>query len=167
MNGVVLNMCWEDDDEVVKALIMSSIPDKLFNWIKSRVNVQAWWDSLKSICKDRSHSISIDLQQKLQSMCCGEDDDVHAYFIKLTNFYEQLATMGQSVLDQQYADILIVSLPPYYNMCLCAITTNADETGNSINPTHVVKFICDDYDKCMISKKANKKSKDQAFATQS
>ena len=41
VNGVALNMRWEDDDEAVKALIMSSIPDELFNRIKSGVNAQA------------------------------------------------------------------------------------------------------------------------------
>src|SRR6266851_5898650 len=166
VNGVAPNMRWEDDNEVVKALIMSSIPDELFNWIKSGVTAMAWWDSLKDICEDRSQSLSIDLRQKLQNARCGDDDDVCAHFAKLTNFHEQLAAMGQSVPDQQYADILIMSLPPFYNMCICAITTNADKTGRPINPARIVKFICDDYDKRMISKEADKKSEDQAFAAQ-
>ena len=71
INGIAPAMQWEDDDEAVKALIMSLILDELFNWIKSRVNAQAWWDSLKNICKDRSQSMSIDLRGKLQSACCG------------------------------------------------------------------------------------------------
>ena len=66
----------------------------------------------------------------------------------------------------QYADILIASFPPCYEMRLCTITTNADETSNPINPARVVKFICDNYDKRMIGKEADKKSEDQAFAAQ-
>ncbi len=65
--------------------------------------------------------------QKLQNTRCGDDDDVRTHFVKLANFREQLAAMGQSIPDQQYADILITSLPPCYNMHVCAITTNADE----------------------------------------
>ena len=94
VNGVAPNMRWEDDNEAVKALIMSSIPDKLFNQIKSRVNVQAWWNSLKNICEDRSQSMSIDLRGKLQSTRCREDNDVRAHFAKLTNYCEQLVAMG-------------------------------------------------------------------------
>ena len=75
--------------------------------------------------------------------------------------------MGQSISDQQFADILIASLPSCYEMWLCTITTNANEIGNPINPTHIVKFICNDYDKHMIGKEVDKKSKDQAFAAQS
>jgi hypothetical protein len=86
--------------------------------------------------------------------------------MKLTNFCEQLAAMGQSVPDQQYTDILIASLPPFYDMHICAITTNADKTGRPINPARIVKFICDDYDKWIIGKEADKKSEDQAFAAQ-
>ncbi len=41
VNGVTPTMHWEDNDEAVKALIMSSIPDELFNQIKSGVNAQA------------------------------------------------------------------------------------------------------------------------------
>src|SRR5216683_6975917 len=110
--------------------------------------------------------MSIDLRGKLQSTCCGEDDNVCAHFAKLTNYCKQLVVMGQSIPDQQYADILIVSLPPCYDMCLCMITTNADETGNPINPTRVIKFICNNYDKHIIGKEADKKSEDQAFAAQ-
>jgi hypothetical protein len=76
VNGITPNMRWEDDNEAVKALIMSSIPDELFNRIKSGVTAQAWWDSLKDICEDRSRSLSIDLRQKLQNTCCGDDDDI-------------------------------------------------------------------------------------------
>ncbi len=159
-------MRWEDNDEAVKALIMSSIPDELFNRIKSGVNAQAWWNSLKNVCEDWSQSMSIDLRGKLQSTHCGEDNNVRSHFAKLTNYRKQLVVMGQSIPDQQYADILIVSLPPCYNMHLCAITTNADETGNPINPTRVIKFICNNYDKHMIGKEADKKSEDQAFAAQ-
>jgi len=166
VNGIAPNMRWEDDDEAVKALVMSSIPDELFNRIKSGATAQAWWDSLKDICEDRSRSLSIDLRQKLQNTRCGDDDDVRAHFAKLANFREQLAAMGQSVPDQQYADILIASLPPFYDMRICAITTNADETGRPINPARIVKFICDDYDKRIIGKEADKKSEDQAFAAQ-
>ena len=99
VNGVAPIMRWEDDNKAVKALIMSSIPDELFNRIKSGVNAQAWWDSLKNICEDRSRSMSIDLRGKLQSTRCGEDDDVRAHFAKLTNYHEQLAAMGQSIPD--------------------------------------------------------------------
>ena len=51
-------------------------------------------------------------------------------------------------------------------MRICAITTNANETGKGIDPARVIKHISDDYDKRMLSKNVDKKSEDQAFAAQ-
>ena len=54
VNGVKPVMRWEDDDETVKHLIMSSVPDEIFNRIKGGANAKAWWASLKGICEGRS-----------------------------------------------------------------------------------------------------------------
>jgi hypothetical protein len=63
VNGVAPNMRWEDDDEAVKGLIMTSIPDEIFNRIKTGASAQVWWDSPKDICEGRSRSLLIDLGQ--------------------------------------------------------------------------------------------------------
>jgi len=166
VNNVKPSMRWEDDDETVKHLITSSVPDEIFNRIKGSTNARTWWASLKDICEGRSQSLLIDLGRELQNARCGEDDDVRAHFAKLANFREQLAAMGETVSDQQYSNTLLASLPPCYEMRICAITTNADETGKGIDPARVIKHISDDYDKRMLSKNIDEKSDDQAFAAQ-
>ena len=160
INGIKPDMRWEDDDEAVKHLIMNSIPDDIFNRIKGGQNANEWWNSLKKICEGRSRSLLIDLGRKLQNTRCGEDDDVRAHFAKLANLREQLAAMGETIADQQYANTLLASLPSCYDMRICAITTNADETGKDLDPARIVKHICDDYDKHMLGKN---KTDDQAF----
>ena len=163
VNNVKPAMRWEDDDEAVKHLIMNSTPDDIFNRIKGGANAKAWWDSLKNICEGRSRSLLIDLGRKLQNTHCGEEDDVRAHFAKLANTREQLAAMGETVADQQYANILLASLPSCYEMRVCAITTNADETGKDIDPARIIKHISDDYDKRMLGKSNGKTAEDQAF----
>jgi len=127
INGIAPRMWWEDDDQAVKHIIMNSVPDEVFNHIKGGASTKAWWDSLKTICEGRSRSLLINLGWKLQNTYCGDDDDIRTHFAKLTNIREQLVAMGQSVVDQQYANILLASLPPCYEMCICTITMNADE----------------------------------------
>jgi hypothetical protein len=129
---------------------MHSIPDDFFNRIKDRQNAREWWDSLKKICEGRSRTLLINLGQKLQNICCGEDDDICAHFAKLANLREQLAAMGEIIADRQYANILLASLPLCYDMRVCAITTNADDSGKDIDPANIIKHISDDYDKCML-----------------
>ena len=160
INGIKPAMRWEDDDKVVKHLIMHSIPDDIFNRIKGGTDAREWWESLKKICEGRSRSLLIDLGRKLQNTHCGEDDDVRAHFAKLANLHKQLAAMGETVADNQYANILLASLPSCYDMRVCAITTNADDTGKDIDPAKIVKHISDDYDKRMLGKN---KPDDQAF----
>jgi Zinc knuckle len=83
--------------------------------------------------------------------------------VKLANIHEQLAATREIVMDLQYANILLASLPACYEMRICALTTNADESGKDIDPSRVIKHISDDYDKCMLSTSNGKQAKDQAF----
>ena len=119
---------------MVKHLIISSVSDKILNRIKGSTNAKAWWASLKGICEGRLWSLLIDLGKKLQNTHCGVDNNIQVHFTKLANFREQLTAMGESIVDQQYANILLASLPSCYDMRICIITTNADETGKDINP---------------------------------
>ena len=93
---------------------------------------------------------------------CGDDNDIHAHFAKLANICEQLVAMGQSIVDQQYANILLALLPPCYKMCICAITMNANEAAHDIDPTRIVKLISDDYDKRMLTRSKDH-DENQAF----
>ena len=54
VNNIKPDMQWKDDDEAVKHLIMNTVPDDIFNRIKSSSNAKLWWDSLKAICEGRS-----------------------------------------------------------------------------------------------------------------
>jgi hypothetical protein len=143
---------------------MNTILDEMFNRIKNSVNAKTWWDKLKKICESRSRDLRIDLSCKLQNTSCAEDEDVRAHFAKLANYQEQLASMGETISDDQYANTLLASLPACYDMRITAITTNADETGNPIKPEKVVKLITDDYDKRSLHKIGDNKVEDLAFA---
>jgi hypothetical protein len=57
--------------------------------------------------------------------------------MKLANICKQLTAMGQSIADQQYANILLALLPPCYKMRICVITTNTNEAAHDIDPTWV------------------------------
>ena len=166
INGLKAPMRWEDDDEAVKSILMSSIPEEFFNRIKGGANAKAWWDELKLTCEGKSRSLMINLGRRMSNTFCGEDDDVRAHFAKLANMREQLAAMGESISDQHYANILLASLPKCYEMRVTAITTNADDTGRGIEPQKVVRLITDDYDRTTMAKEA-KKTEDQAFAASS
>jgi len=47
-------------------------------------------------------------------------------------------------------------------MCICTITTNADEAAHDINPTRIIKLISDNYDKWMLTRSKDH-DENQAF----
>ena len=163
VNNVKPTIWWEDDDEAVKHLIMNSISDDIFNHVKGGENAKEWWDSLKNICSGQSWSLRINLGWKLQNTHCREEDNVRAHFVKLANIHEQLTATGEIVMDSQYTNILLASLPVCYEMQICALTTNTDESGKDIDPLRAIKHISDDYDKRMLSASNGKQAEDQAF----
>jgi hypothetical protein len=101
---------------------MNSIPDKMFNRIKTSSNAKEWWDELKKIYKGRSRDLCIDLSHKLQNTPCTEDNNVRAHFVKLASYHEQLVAMGETISDNQYANTFLTSLPTYYGMHITVIT---------------------------------------------
>ena len=81
--------CWKNDDGAVRQLIVTSVPDSIFNRIKEGTDVKTIWDTLKKIFEGRTRSLLIDLGRKLQNTKCGEDDDVCAHFELLADFRKQ------------------------------------------------------------------------------
>ena len=51
----------------------------------------------------------------------SEDDNIYEHFDKLANLWEQLAAMGKSIPDIEYASILMGLLPKTYTV-MCEIS---------------------------------------------
>lgn len=70
--------------------------------------------------------ILIDLGRRLQTTRCGEEDNVCEHFERLAEMCEQLAAMGKSVSDNEFASILMGSLPSSYAPTLSGIAAAAE-----------------------------------------
>src|SRR5487761_1616980 len=105
-----------------------------------------------------------DLGKKLQSAKCEEEDDVRSHFTKLSDLREQLSAMGKDIDDQEYASILLGSLPPSYEPTTSAINAAADMTGTDITPDQVTRLVTDEYNRRIIKKGKGKTAPDEAFA---
>ena len=100
---------WNLDQRVVKQLIATSIPDTVFNEIKGTPTSTAKdvWDALKRLYEGRTTLILVDLGRRLQTTRCAEEDSVRAHFELLADLRKQLAAMGHSVADAEFASILM------------------------------------------------------------
>jgi hypothetical protein len=164
INNRTPQMRWEADEATTMHVIAASIPNSVFTNIKDKTTGKDVWDALKALYEGRTQMVLVKLSQQLQTTRCSEDDSVREHFDKLTNLREQLAAMGKSIPDNEYASILMGSLPESYTAILGSISAAAELSGAAVSSAIVVKIATDEYDRRTLG---TEKSKDEAFAARS
>ena len=123
------------------------------------VNAKDVWDKLKKLYEGRTMLVTIDLNRRLQTTCCGEEESMHEHLEKLADMCEQRAAMGKSIADDKFASILMGSLPVSYAAILSGISAAAEICAMTPTTALVIKLATDEYDQRTLG---NDKS-DQAF----
>src|ERR1700761_4803943 len=103
VGGVMAPTQWVASKRTLKHTIAALVPDSVFNKIKSSTRAKDAWDALKALFEGRSQMIAVDLHRKIQSLKCGEDENVCTHLNNVANLHEQLATMGTTIPDSKYA----------------------------------------------------------------
>jgi hypothetical protein len=146
INRATAPMQWAHGKATVKQAIAASVPDSIFNRIKSSTCAKDVWDALKALFEGCMQMIIVDLCRQIQTMKCGEDDNMCTHFNMVTNLCEQLAAMGKTIADNEYVSILLGSLPAAYNTATSAMATTASLTNTTLTPDNVIRLITDEYD---------------------
>ena len=141
------NRRWQLNDCQVKQMIAQSVPNEVFSNIKMHMHAKDVWDTLKTIFEGRLSLISVNLGQRLQSTHCAEDESVRNHFVKLTDMREQLASMGETIIESKYASILMGSLPKSYSQTISSIATTSKITGTAATPQVIISLVTNKYDK--------------------
>lgn len=160
VGGVKPEVHWKADEAIVWQMIVTFVPNSVFNHIKAGADVKAVWELLKKVFEGHTRNLLIDLGKKLQNTKCGEDEDE-----LLANFHEQLASMGETISDEQYTNILMSSLPSSYDANISMITANANMSSTPIASNTVICILTNEWDKCALKKTKPKLTQDKAFAT--
>ena len=166
IGGVTPQNRWAAEERTIKELIGESIPDSVFSKIKSKPNVREIWTTLRALYEARTTMIVVDMTKRLQSTKCNEDDDVRAHFTKLDTMRDQLATMGKTFTEEEFASIMLGSIPASYASTISGMNAAFECTGQPAAPDRVAKIITDEYDRRMISQGKLATGPDEAFASQ-
>ncbi len=164
INHQTPQMRWESEEAITMQIIAVSIPNSVFTTVKTHTTAKDMWDALKALYEGRTTMILVKLSQQLQSTRCGDEENVREHFDKLANLREQLAAMGKSVPDSEYASILMGSLPSTYAGMLGSIAASAEMSGTAVSSTIVVKLATDEYDRRTLQ---SGKAQDEAFTADS
>jgi hypothetical protein len=71
---------------------------------------------------------------------------VQKYFDKLANLHEQLAAMGKTIPETEYASILMGSVPMSYAGMLGSIAASTEMSRAAVSPAVVIKLATDEFD---------------------
>ena len=102
---------WEHEEHTICMALGNSMPDDAFAQIKDTDSVKDTWDVLKSMYKDHTAMLVADRMKVFQDIKCPEGGNIHSHFWQLANLWDQLASLGQMITDQDYLDTLLASLP--------------------------------------------------------
>ena len=130
----------------MKQLIGSALPKTLFIKIRNETSASAIWDALANEFENRSHVVAIELRRKLQDQRCAKKGDVRAHFDKMITLREELASLGHSIDPDDFAAMLINSVPTSYNSTISTMITSAKITRLDLTPNVIMTTLIDDYD---------------------
>src|SRR5260370_9717097 len=147
-------------------MLCASILDAIYTQVKGGNTVKALWNTLKTLFEGHSHNRIMDLMNKLQFLKCLEGDNLCTHFLDLTNLCAQLSTMGKSFSNEDFATILLRSLPDSYKMQVSSIVTSVDMTNTTISPSLVIRMLSDEYNNHICAAIAGKFAKDEPYKAQ-
>ena len=137
---------WIKDNRYVKQVIAASLPESLFLCVQKEDTAKGVWDTLTNLFQNRSCIVAIDLHRKLQETRCTEKGDLCTHFDKLRSLCKQLAALRQSISDDNFAAIIISSLPNLYDLNIAAMTSSAIISQMDLAPDFLMKILSNKYD---------------------
>ena len=70
--------------------------------------------------------ITIELQRKLQDMCCTKSGNIQSHLNNIRTLREELASLGVTLSELDFLAIILGSLPKSYDQFLLAVTATAN-----------------------------------------
>jgi hypothetical protein len=80
IGGLTPDACWEKEENAIKQVLRSMLPDTAFNRIKASANVHDTWEILRHVYEEQSKALVADLIWRFQNKCCDEDKSVRSHF---------------------------------------------------------------------------------------
>jgi hypothetical protein len=79
---------WKKEENLIKSVLGSTLPDIAFTKVKGAANIKAAWDNLKAMYEDRSKALVADVIRRFRNKHCEEDESVRTHFETLADLRE-------------------------------------------------------------------------------
>ena len=154
VNNITPDRRWTLDERAARQWIVSSIPNTIFLPIMGNATVKGLWDALVLEFEGRSTTAIADLEHQINTTYCGDNENVRDHIEKLALMRERLASLGDTMTDRKYGQILIGSMPSMYSHVRASIASAALISHNPASSTDIAKLIIDEYESRLLGKKA-------------
>ena len=162
VRGITATERWENDEIAAIDWIATTLPNVVWIPLMNHTTVKEIWDTLVAEYEDRSEISLIDLDRQMTSKRCGEDDNVRDHINELVLMREKLASMGETITDRKFGQLLLGSMPPSYASVRTALSGIALTQSTKPTTSIVTKLIIDEYE----SRQLDKKVQDEALSAE-
>jgi gag-polypeptide of LTR copia-type len=76
---------WAKEENHIKQVLCSTLPDTAFNQIKSVTSIKDVWATLKRVYEERSKALVVDIMQRFRNKRCEETESVRTHFEALAD----------------------------------------------------------------------------------
>ena len=108
------------------ATIVLSIEPSLLYLLGNPKDPTEVWKKLEDQFHKKSWANKLTLRRKLYSLKLGEKESVQEHIKNMTEIFEQLSFIGDTVTDEDRVVFLLASLPDSYRMLVTALEANSD-----------------------------------------
>jgi Reverse transcriptase (RNA-dependent DNA polymerase)/gag-polypeptide of LTR copia-type len=154
---------WRQAEAIAKQQIASSIPDSLFMKVRAKGTAYEIWTELGKHFEKRSRMVSIDLRRRLQELRCADKGDITEHFATMRTMREDLASMGETLTENDFYAIIMGSLPSSYDPYLSALNATSSVLGTHLSPDDLMLSIIEEYERRALKSKGKQKDENAAF----
>ena len=166
-----------DKEYTIRTALGNSMPDKAFSLIKDTESVKDAWAILKSMYQDCTAALVSDHMRAFRDTKCPEGGNICTHFHQLALLRDQLASLGQTITDQDYLDTMLSTIPRSYRSTISTLSGALFLTKTKITADSFKAFLLDEYERHQLMEKEDTKAgkggkdgkdpNDEAFAVDS
>src|SRR6266852_6517620 len=165
ISGLKPEQRWTADKIAVNQILGTTIPDLVFNQIKTAYEPKDVWERLKALFEGKLRSMMVDLGKKFQNLHCGENDDVRTHLEKLADLCKRLSSIGRTIDDAEYTSVILGSLPPSFDSAVDSLANSYEASDKDLTPTSVIRMAINEQEKCLL-RKTKSKPEEEAFTAE-
>ena len=91
--------------------------------------------------------VSIYLRRRLQEIWCADKGDIIEHFATMRTMREDLASMGETLTDNDFYAIIMGSLPVSYDSYLSAMNATSSILGTHLSPDNLMLSITEEFER--------------------